>query len=160
MSSKCWFLLVLLSLIGGVSYFCSAPSVIRIDTPGVIKRVSQLFHGHPVLIQGFNTFLPVGYRIECSSDPQDEGLITVTTPTGTTTQSTSGIPKASSSRSVAPSSARQDAGHGYGVYGRKRFRDLKMLNLFVQSKVQVLLRRIRRRMLWVMLSQQCCMCRR
>ncbi|KAL1716696.1 hypothetical protein EV715DRAFT_254802 [Schizophyllum commune] len=49
-----------------------------IDTPGVIKRVSQLFHGHPRLIQGFNTFLPVGYRIECTG----VSGITVTTPTG------------------------------------------------------------------------------
>ncbi|XP_042717964.1 paired amphipathic helix protein Sin3b isoform X4 [Chrysemys picta bellii] len=35
-----------------------------IDTPGVIRRVSQLFHEHPDLIVGFNAFLPLGYRIE------------------------------------------------------------------------------------------------
>uniref|UniRef100_A0A8D2LWY8 Paired amphipathic helix protein Sin3b n=1 Tax=Varanus komodoensis TaxID=61221 RepID=A0A8D2LWY8_VARKO len=35
-----------------------------IDTPGVIRRVSHLFHEHPDLIIGFNTFLPLGYRIE------------------------------------------------------------------------------------------------
>lgn len=35
-----------------------------IDTPGVISRVSQLFHGHPDLVLGFNAFLPPGYRIE------------------------------------------------------------------------------------------------
>uniref|UniRef100_A0A8C1N9M4 Paired amphipathic helix protein Sin3b-like n=1 Tax=Cyprinus carpio TaxID=7962 RepID=A0A8C1N9M4_CYPCA len=35
-----------------------------IDTPGVINRVSQLFHGHPDLVLGFNAFLPPGYRIE------------------------------------------------------------------------------------------------
>ncbi|KAK4047774.1 hypothetical protein OIO90_006073 [Microbotryomycetes sp. JL221] len=61
-----------------------------IDTPGVIERVSSLFRGHPVLIQGFNTFLPPGYRIECSvSTPQDDGAvttITVTTPLGMTTK--------------------------------------------------------------------------
>ncbi|KAL0958045.1 hypothetical protein HGRIS_000221 [Hohenbuehelia grisea] len=61
-----------------------------IDTPGVIKRVSTLFNGHPSLIQGFNTFLPAGYRIECSSGPMGadgtmgDNFITVTTPTGTT----------------------------------------------------------------------------
>ena len=60
--------------------------VLRIDTPGVIKRVSYLFHGHPQLIQGFNTFLPVGYRI----DAQSKDLITVTTPTGTMTQTLAG----------------------------------------------------------------------
>ncbi|KAL0570127.1 hypothetical protein V5O48_011832 [Marasmius crinis-equi] len=59
----------------------------QIDTPGVIKRVSHLFQGHPVLIQGFNTFLPAGYRIECSVDAKH---ITVTTPRGTTMQTTSG----------------------------------------------------------------------
>jgi paired amphipathic helix protein Sin3a len=40
-----------------------------------------------MLIQGFNTFLPAGYRIECSTDAQDN-LITVTTPTGTMMQTT------------------------------------------------------------------------
>lgn len=57
----------------------------RIDTPGVIERVSTLFKGHPTLISGFNTFLPPGYRIECSTDPREPDLITVTTPSGVTT---------------------------------------------------------------------------
>merc|ERR1719261_1129950 len=39
-----------------------------IDTPGVIERVLQLFHGHRMLILGFNTFLPPGYKIEFSDD--------------------------------------------------------------------------------------------
>ncbi|WOO83690.1 Paired amphipathic helix protein pst1 [Vanrija pseudolonga] len=63
-----------------------------IDTPGVIDRVSTLFRGHPSLIQGFNTFLPPGYRIECygpEGDPQ--GMITVTTPTGTVSQVPGGL---------------------------------------------------------------------
>ncbi|EMD34640.1 hypothetical protein CERSUDRAFT_116814 [Gelatoporia subvermispora B] len=59
-----------------------------IDTPGVIERVSNLFHGHPMLIQGFNTFLPAGYRIECTTDTKNPNFITVTTPMGTTTQAT------------------------------------------------------------------------
>ncbi|KAF9055963.1 hypothetical protein BJ165DRAFT_1429814 [Panaeolus papilionaceus] len=61
-----------------------------IDTPGVIERVSRLFHGNPLLIQGFNTFLPVGYRIDVSADPLDPNTITVTTPMGTVTQTTDG----------------------------------------------------------------------
>ncbi|EDQ91231.1 uncharacterized protein MONBRDRAFT_31471 [Monosiga brevicollis MX1] len=36
----------------------------QIDTPGVIKKVSELFEGNPDLIVGFNTFLPPGYKIE------------------------------------------------------------------------------------------------
>lgn len=39
-------------------------SLCSIDTPGVIRRVSQLFHEHPDLIVGFNAFLPLGYRID------------------------------------------------------------------------------------------------
>ncbi|WRT65870.1 uncharacterized protein IL334_002821 [Kwoniella shivajii] len=58
-----------------------------IDTPGVIDRVSTLFRGHPSLIQGFNTFLPPGYRIECmGAEGDSNGLITVTTPAGTVSQ--------------------------------------------------------------------------
>ncbi|KAI8342641.1 hypothetical protein BC941DRAFT_389690 [Chlamydoabsidia padenii] len=56
-----------------------------IDTPGVIERVSTLFKGHPNLISGFNTFLPPGYRIECSTNPHEPDLIRVTTPDGTIT---------------------------------------------------------------------------
>ncbi|WFD06240.1 hypothetical protein MVES1_001584 [Malassezia vespertilionis] len=62
-----------------------------IDTPGVIERVSTLFRGQPSLIQGFNTFLPPGYRIECSVDQNDGNMITVTTPAGTTTQTLGGV---------------------------------------------------------------------
>ncbi|KAG9041544.1 Transcriptional regulatory protein sin3 [Tulasnella sp. UAMH 9824] len=62
-----------------------------IDTPGVIERVSTLFNGHPSLIQGFNTFLPQGYRIECSEGDDSTNTITVTTPTGIHTQTADGI---------------------------------------------------------------------
>jgi paired amphipathic helix protein Sin3a len=58
----------------------------RIDTPGVIDRVSNLFKGHPALIQGFNTFLPPGYRIECYKERDGHEMITVTTPRGTICQ--------------------------------------------------------------------------
>ncbi|TNY18897.1 hypothetical protein DMC30DRAFT_354754 [Rhodotorula diobovata] len=66
----------------------------NIDTPGVIDRVSNLFRDHPSLIQGFNTFLPPGYRIECHVAPGATGgaagaktnTITVTTPMGITTR--------------------------------------------------------------------------
>ena len=57
-----------------------------IDTPGVIQRVSTLFNGHPALIQGFNTFLPPGYRIECGTEDNPDA-IRVTTPSGTDTLS-------------------------------------------------------------------------
>ena len=70
----------------------ASPTHASIDTPGVIDRVSSLFRGHPALIQGFNTFLPPGYRIDCTTDDGDQ-TITVTTPTGTIRQVTSGINK-------------------------------------------------------------------
>ena len=50
-------------------------------------RVSSLFQGHPSLISGFNTFLPVGYRIDVGSDTHSSEYITVTTPSGTVLQS-------------------------------------------------------------------------
>ena len=62
-----------------------------IDTPGVIERVSTLFNGHPELIQGFNTFLPPGYRIECGTG-DDPNSIRVTTPMGTHISQMSSIP--------------------------------------------------------------------
>lgn len=52
----------------------------RIDTPSVIERVSQLFKSHSDLIDGFNTFLPVEYRIEASPD----GAVIVHNPNGQT----------------------------------------------------------------------------
>ncbi|CAK7263490.1 Transcriptional regulatory protein sin3 [Sporothrix epigloea] len=57
-----------------------------IDTPGVISRVSDLFAGHPSLIQGFNTFLPPGYHIECGLE-NNPNSIRVTTPSGSTIHS-------------------------------------------------------------------------
>lgn len=72
-----------------------------IDTPGVIERVSNLFHGHPALIQGFNTFLPAGYRIETTDNP-DPNYITVTTPAGTTTQATNSAFKYNTANTKVP----------------------------------------------------------
>jgi paired amphipathic helix protein Sin3a len=90
-----------------------------IDTPGVIERVSNLFNGHPALIQGFNTFLPPGYRIECGTE-ENPDAIRVTTPSGTMTQSLQ--PRGSrgvfeSSSLAQPPMGRQDAfenRHGWG----------------------------------------------
>ncbi|KAH9477606.1 Transcriptional regulatory protein SIN3 [Psilocybe cubensis] len=90
----------------------------QIDTPGVIKRVSHLFNGHPMLIQGFNTFLPVGYRIECSKDPYDPGYITVTTPSGTTIQTTgSGSGRLSWSTAPAAPVPRHELAPGFNTPG-------------------------------------------
>ena len=74
----------------------------------MIKRVSHLFNGHPSLIQGFNTFLPIGYRIECSTDIHNSNFITVTTPTGITMQTTNNGPDKGP---ILWSTSQQDGGH-------------------------------------------------
>lgn len=44
------------------------------------------------MISGFNTFLPPGYRIECSVDDHARDVIKVTTPAGTTTSTSNDSP--------------------------------------------------------------------
>ena len=44
----------------------------RVDTPGVIDRVMQLFRGDRELVLGFNQFLPPGYVIEFSEGDGEE----------------------------------------------------------------------------------------
>lgn len=77
-----------------------------IDTPGVIRRVSTLFTGHPNLISGFNTFLPPGYKIECGTE-DDPNAIRVTTPMGTQVS-----PMGSSLRPLSNPRAHGDAAAG------------------------------------------------
>ncbi|GMH49596.1 hypothetical protein TL16_g00562, partial [Triparma laevis f. inornata] len=45
----------------------------QIDTPGVIRSVSNLFMGNKKLVLGFNTFLPEGYKIELPLANQPTG---------------------------------------------------------------------------------------
>ncbi|GAA5903408.1 uncharacterized protein JCM6883_004995 [Sporobolomyces salmoneus] len=91
-----------------------------IDTPGVIDRVSTLFRGHPALIQGFNTFLPPGYRIECTIDQSagagagsggEKGVttITVTTPMGMTTRTQVTDPSLEQSNASTSSNVKQES---------------------------------------------------
>uniref|UniRef100_A0A8C5F826 Histone deacetylase interacting domain-containing protein n=1 Tax=Gadus morhua TaxID=8049 RepID=A0A8C5F826_GADMO len=58
-----------------------------IDTPGVINRVSQLFHGHPDLVLGFNAFLPPGYRIEIPKN----GMVFLQSPFSTQVSSSTAL---------------------------------------------------------------------
>ncbi|KAL2312242.1 Paired amphipathic helix protein pst3 [Schizosaccharomyces pombe] len=51
-----------------------------LDTLGVINRVSELFNGYPQLIEGFNTFLPSGYKIEVQLDSSNTSVVRVGTP--------------------------------------------------------------------------------
>jgi len=52
----------------------------EIDTPGVIRRVSTLFHGNRRLVLGFNTFLPEGYKIELPTDENGQSYAVYRTP--------------------------------------------------------------------------------
>jgi paired amphipathic helix protein Sin3a len=60
----------------------------RTDIARTIERICHLFGNDPVLIQEFSIFLPRGYQLECSQDANGANYITITTPGGTTTQTT------------------------------------------------------------------------
>ena len=93
----------------------------QIDTPGVIRRVSNLFQGNRRLVLGFNTFLPEGYKIELPADGEGppvavfrapgstithvlNGPMTTTTTTTTTSPIAAGPPSlAEASRAQAVS---------------------------------------------------------
>jgi hypothetical protein len=58
----------------------SSPPTNTVSCPHLLfPQGAHLFHGHPSLIQVFNMFLPVGYRIEVGSGAQSSEVITVTT---------------------------------------------------------------------------------
>ncbi|ETV96202.1 hypothetical protein, variant [Aphanomyces invadans] len=43
---------------------CIDVALVRIDTPAAMRLVSTLFHDHPDLLVGFNTFLPPNQHIQ------------------------------------------------------------------------------------------------
>lgn len=102
-----------------------------IDTPGVIRRVSTLFAGHPNLISGFNTFLPPGYKIECGTE-DDPNAIRVTTPMGTQVSPMgSALPSNGGSTNPADwfGGIRRDTRPNFGVDGRGRASPLERLEV-------------------------------
>jgi paired amphipathic helix protein Sin3a len=55
----------------------------RIDTPGVIQRVSMLFQGNHELLLGFNAFLPEGHKMPTPTSAGNArllGLASMTAP--------------------------------------------------------------------------------
>jgi paired amphipathic helix protein Sin3a len=78
-----------------------------IDTPGVISRVSNLFRGHNDLIEGFNTFLPPGYKIEVNENDSvqftapNSTSSTIVHPIGLNSQQSS-TPPVTANRNVPP----------------------------------------------------------
>ena len=80
----------------------------QIDTPGVIRRVSNLFQGNRKLVLGFNTFLPEGYKIELPADGDGPPVAVFRAPGETVTHILSGpgappVPPPAASGSGAPS---------------------------------------------------------
>ena len=69
-----------------------------IDTEGVIKRVKSLFVGHRALIQGFNQFLPPGYKIDADS-------VAGVTPATATPAATAAKPITPASAAATPATA-------------------------------------------------------
>ncbi|XP_065204109.1 uncharacterized protein LOC135834198 [Planococcus citri] len=64
----------------------------KIDTPGVINRVMHLFKDNPELIQGFNAFLPPGYKIDVVRSVHGnlaQASVSVDTPTSSSSSSVS-----------------------------------------------------------------------
>jgi paired amphipathic helix protein Sin3a len=72
--------------------------------------VSELFAGHPNIIQGFNPFLPPGYHIECGAGNDPQTIIRVTTPMGTTVQSIIGGGRPPMAGAVVGQSSTNDGG--------------------------------------------------
>ncbi|KAJ1973883.1 hypothetical protein H4R35_003884 [Dimargaris xerosporica] len=96
-----------------------------IETPDVIRRVSDLFRGHPALIQGFNTFLPPGYHIDSNGVQMDSNYARVATPSNPVATSRDNAAPHSSAHSLGVQPARGDpmaaapssAAYGQGYYG-------------------------------------------
>lgn len=74
-----------------------------------------MFTGHPELIQGFNTFLPPGYRIECGTG-DDPNAIRVTTPMGTTVSQMTSMPRVNGGVNGAHPLENGNTSTGQGVY--------------------------------------------
>jgi len=76
----------------------------QIDTPGVIRRVSNLFQGNRKLVLGFNTFLPEGYKIELPLDGDGTPVAVFRAPGETVTHILSG-PRATTVTTTTPGAA-------------------------------------------------------
>ncbi|MEE6524168.1 hypothetical protein FKM82_023467 [Ascaphus truei] len=78
-----------------------------IDTPGVIRRVSQLFHEHPDLMLGFNAFLPLGYKIELPKNGKVMVPASLTSPVSSDV-ATSALPSSRMSLPPAPENSHSE----------------------------------------------------
>uniref|UniRef100_A0A8C1H2W5 Paired amphipathic helix protein Sin3b n=1 Tax=Cyprinus carpio carpio TaxID=630221 RepID=A0A8C1H2W5_CYPCA len=117
-----------------------------IDTPGVINRVSQLFHGHPDLVLGFNAFLPPGYRIEI---PKNGMAFLQSPPTGSSvvSASSSAVPATTSVSppTSEPSPVEFDSAISYVNKIKNRFLDnpetyrafLEILHTYQKEQLEV-----------------------
>ncbi|XP_044019804.1 paired amphipathic helix protein Sin3a-like [Aphidius gifuensis] len=71
-----------------IKKFCSR----EIDTPGVMTRVCHLFRKHPHLFDGFNEFLPDGFKIQVENYPNNNDYhVLITMPGPLLSQNDHGI---------------------------------------------------------------------
>jgi paired amphipathic helix protein Sin3a len=99
----------------------------------VIERVSSLFRGHPLLISGFNTFLPPGYCIECITDENNHDIIKVTTPTGITTTNAGEPVRLGSETTGTPTHEQLYYGAGGYGYGGGRLGSTSTTNMYAEG---------------------------
>lgn len=96
-------------------YLSCNSSTRSIDTPGVINRVSKLFKGHPLLITGFNTFLPPGYKIEVETTTENAIGYNVHTVTPTSQRRRPLAPSATASPSTPGAQQQQQTQQGVSI---------------------------------------------
>mmetsp|Transcript_54447 Transcript_54447/g.157450 ORF Transcript_54447/g.157450 Transcript_54447/m.157450 type:complete len:1191 (-) Transcript_54447:32-3604(-) len=93
----------------------------QIDTPGVIRRVSNLFHGNKKLVLGFNTFLPEGYKIELPEDGNGPPVAVFRAPGETITHVLTGPDDGAQKPAAQPAAA---AGFPAGAQAQQSFAPL------------------------------------
>jgi len=93
----------------------------QIDTPGVIRRVSNLFQGNRRLVLGFNTFLPEGYKIELPADGEGPPVAVFRAPGSTVTHVLNAGPgPLTTSTTTTSSPGGQPASPALGAQGAPR----------------------------------------
>jgi histone deacetylase complex regulatory component SIN3 len=112
----------------------------QIDTPGVIRRVSNLFHGNKKLVLGFNTFLPEGYKIELPEDGNGPPVAVFRAPGETVTHVLSGPgdPPATQKSAPFPASVAglphgAASGQRVGVLGATQARGMRASSMGQQT---------------------------
>ncbi len=71
---------------------CRTYNARRLDTPGVIAAVRELFGGNEELIEGFNVFLPPGYHVPLAANTPSNSVPEPTPPLPQPAAMTAAVP--------------------------------------------------------------------